>query len=131
VATSQPRGRAGGRQQTDTRLDAAGPLPDTYTNEKTPEKPGFSTSNCFKDPTRYWKFSLPDVEERRYWSAYRKAYEAALTRCSTKWAPWHIVPANKKWYRNLVVAQTIVETLREFDMRYPEPTIDPSKIVIE
>jgi polyphosphate kinase 2 (PPK2 family) len=65
-----------------------------------------------KDPTRYWKLSLDDVEERRYWSDYRKAYEDALERCSTKWAPWHIVPANKKWYRNLVVARTVVETLR-------------------
>ena len=45
-----------------------------------------------QDPTRYWKFSLKDIEERKYWSAYRKAYEAALSRCSTAWAPWHIVP---------------------------------------
>jgi len=84
-----------------------------------------------KDPTRYWKFSLDDVEERRYWADYRKAYEDALERCSTKWAPWHIVPANKKWYRNLVVAQTIVDTLRALDMTYPPPTIDLSKIVIQ
>jgi PPK2 family polyphosphate:nucleotide phosphotransferase len=84
-----------------------------------------------KDPTRYWKFSLGDVEERRYWAAYRKAYEDALERCGTKWAPWHIVPANKKWYRNLVVAQTIVETLRVLDMTYPAPTMDLSKVVIQ
>jgi PPK2 family polyphosphate:nucleotide phosphotransferase len=84
-----------------------------------------------KDPTRYWKFSLNDVEERRFWPDYRKAYEDVLTRCSTKQAPWYIVPANKKWYRNLVVAQTIVETLRELDMNYPAATIDLSKIVID
>ncbi|MCI0462610.1 MAG: polyphosphate kinase 2 family protein [Gemmataceae bacterium] len=83
------------------------------------------------DPTRYWKFSLNDVEERQHWSAYQKAYEAALTRCSTRWAPWHIVPANNKWYRNVVVAQVMVETLRALDMKYPEPTIDLSKVVIE
>jgi PPK2 family polyphosphate:nucleotide phosphotransferase len=83
------------------------------------------------DPTRYWKFSLQDVEERRYWSAYRKAYEAALSRCSTDWAPWHIVPANHKWYRNLVVAETIVQTLRDLDMKYPEPTVDLPKITID
>ncbi len=83
------------------------------------------------DPTRYWKFSLKDVEERGYWSAYQKAYEAALMRCSTRWAPWHIVPANKKWYRNVVVAQAIVETLRGLDMKYPEPNIDISKVVIK
>jgi PPK2 family polyphosphate:nucleotide phosphotransferase len=84
-----------------------------------------------KDPTRFWKFSLKDVEERRYWPAYRKAYEDALSRCSTKWAPWHIVPANNKWYRNLVVAQTIVETLRDLDMHYPPPSIDLSKVTID
>jgi PPK2 family polyphosphate:nucleotide phosphotransferase len=83
------------------------------------------------DPTRHWKLSLPDIQERKYWSKYRKAYEEALTRCSTKWAPWHIIPANKKWYRDVLVAQTIVETLRGLDMKFPEPAIDVSKIVIE
>src|SRR6267378_421931 len=77
-----------------------------------------------KDPTRYWKCSLRDVEERGYWSAYRKAYEAVLSRCSTEWAPWHVVPANHKWYRNLVVAETIVKTLRGLDMKYPEASPD-------
>src|SRR5262249_18203553 len=67
------------------------------------------------DPMRYWKFSLHDVEERRFWGDYKDAYEDALTKCSTKWAPWRIVPANHKWYRNLVVARTLVETLREMD----------------
>jgi PPK2 family polyphosphate:nucleotide phosphotransferase len=84
-----------------------------------------------KDPTRYWKFSLHDVEERRYWPAYRKAYEDALTRCSTRWAPWYIVPANHKWYRNLVVARTIVHTLRDMHMEYPPPAVDLSKNVID
>jgi PPK2 family polyphosphate:nucleotide phosphotransferase len=84
-----------------------------------------------KDPTRYWKFSLADVEERRYWSDYRKAYEAVLTRCSTDWAPWHIVPANKKWYRNLVVAEALVRTLRDLHMEYPPARVDLSKITID
>jgi PPK2 family polyphosphate:nucleotide phosphotransferase len=84
-----------------------------------------------KDPTRHWKFSLKDVEERSYWSKYRKAYETALSKCSTEWAPWHIVPANKKWYRNLLVAKTIVQTLRGFNMEYPQPSVDISKIVIK
>jgi len=83
------------------------------------------------DPTRYWKFSLNDVEERQYWSSYRKAYEDALSMCSTKWAPWHIVPANHKWYRNLVVAETIVKSLQELKMEYPPPSVDLSKVVIE
>ena len=71
------------------------------------------------------------VEERRYWSAYRKAYEAALTRCNTQWAPWCVVPANHKWYRNLVVARVVVETLRDLHMQYPEPAIDLSKVKID
>jgi PPK2 family polyphosphate:nucleotide phosphotransferase len=83
------------------------------------------------DRTRYWKFSLKDVEERQYWSAYRKAYEDALSKCSTKWAPWYVVPANHKWYRNLVVAETIVKTLRDFKMEYPPPSVDLSKIMID
>ena len=83
------------------------------------------------DPTRYWKFSLQDIKEREYWSAYRKAYEDALSRCSTNWAPWHLVPANHKWYRNLVVAETIVQTLQALDMKYPPPNIDISKVTIE
>jgi PPK2 family polyphosphate:nucleotide phosphotransferase len=83
------------------------------------------------DPTRYWKFSLSDVEERRYWPAYRRAYEDALSRCSTRWAPWHVVPANHKWYRNVLVARVLVETLRGLDMHYPSPTMDLSKVVID
>jgi PPK2 family polyphosphate:nucleotide phosphotransferase len=84
-----------------------------------------------KDPTRHWKFSLADIKERQYWSAYRKAYEAALSHCSTDWAPWHIVPANHKWYRNLVVAETLVQTLRDLDLRYPKPEIDIASITIK
>jgi PPK2 family polyphosphate:nucleotide phosphotransferase len=83
------------------------------------------------DPTRHWKLSLKDVEERGYWSAYRKAYEVVLSRCSTEWAPWYIVPADHKWYRNLVVAETLVQTLRDFNMEYPKASVDLSKIVIE
>jgi PPK2 family polyphosphate:nucleotide phosphotransferase len=84
-----------------------------------------------KDPTRQWKLSLQDVEERKYWSAYRKAYEAVLSRCSTEWAPWQLVPANRKWYRNLVVAETIVQTLRDLHMDYPAPSVDLSQIVFD
>ena len=83
------------------------------------------------DPTRFWKFSKKDIEERQYWASYRKAYEAALTKCGTKWAPWHLVPADHKWYRNLIVAETIVQTLRNLDMKYPPGSPDLAKIVIE
>jgi PPK2 family polyphosphate:nucleotide phosphotransferase len=83
------------------------------------------------DPTRYWKFSLDDVEERRFWPVYRKAYETALSRCSTEWAPWYIVPADHKWYRNLVVAEVIVRTLKSLDMKYPPASVDLSKVKID
>ena len=84
-----------------------------------------------KDPTRYWKFSLDDVEERRYWSDYRKAYEDVLERCSTKWAPWFIVPANHKWYRNAVVAKILLSTLRALHLAYPADMPGLDKIRIE
>ncbi len=83
------------------------------------------------DPTHAWKFSAHDVEERRYWDDYVKAYEDVLEKCSTKRAPWYVVPADHKWYRNLVVAETIVETMRDMDLKYPEPAGDLSRIVIE
>jgi len=83
------------------------------------------------DPKRHWKFSQKDVDERHYWEEYRKAYEDALSECSTKRAPWYIVPADKKWYRNLVVAETIVEALSGLDLKYPEPKEDLSQIVID
>jgi PPK2 family polyphosphate:nucleotide phosphotransferase len=84
-----------------------------------------------KDPTRYWKFSLDDVKERQYWASYRKAFEVVLSQCSTRWAPWYVIPANNKWYRNLAVAEIIVKTLRELDLKYPPPTVDLSKIKID
>lgn len=84
-----------------------------------------------EDPTRYWKLSLKDVEERGYWSAYQKAYEDALSECSTEHAPWHIVPADHKWYRNLAVARVVVDRLSRLNMKYPEPTVDLSKIHID
>ncbi len=74
-----------------------------------------------EDKSKRWKFSRTDLKERELWGEYRKAYEDALTKCSTPWAPWHVVPANRKWYRNLVVARTLVETLEEMDPRLPKP----------
>jgi PPK2 family polyphosphate:nucleotide phosphotransferase len=83
-----------------------------------------------RDPHKNWKFSEKDVKERDYWDDYMRAYEDALSRCSTTWAPWYIVPANHKWYRNLVVSQIIIQTLEGLDMRYPPPLPDADKIVI-
>ncbi len=82
------------------------------------------------DPSKHWKLSLPDFEERRLWGAYQKAFEDMLSRCSTPWAPWHVVPANHKWFRNYVVAGTIVGKLEEMDPQFPPVAIDVSKIVL-
>jgi PPK2 family polyphosphate:nucleotide phosphotransferase len=83
------------------------------------------------EPHKRWKFSKGDLKERKLWSQYMQAYEVALTRTSTKWAPWYIVPANRKWYRNLVVAEVVVETLKKFNMQYPQPEEDLDGISIE
>ena len=67
-----------------------------------------------KDKTKAWKLSAADWAERKYWNAYQEAYEDALSKCSTDEAPWYIVPANKKWSRDLLVARTLVHTLRPY-----------------
>ena len=82
------------------------------------------------DPHKNWKFSLGDVKKREHWDEYMRAYEDALSRCSTPWAPWYIIPADRKWYRNLIISQIIVATLEKLDMRYPAPLPDADKIVI-
>jgi PPK2 family polyphosphate:nucleotide phosphotransferase len=71
------------------------------------------------DRTKHWKFSSDDIRERAYWDAYMVAYEDAINNCSTAYAPWYVVPANKKWYRNLVIARTIADTLEAMAPEYP------------
>jgi PPK2 family polyphosphate:nucleotide phosphotransferase len=83
------------------------------------------------DPTKHWKFNPQDLAERKLWPEYMRAYEDVLSKTSTPWAPWYIVPGNRKWYRDLVVATALVEALENLNMRYPQPEYDPSKIVIE
>jgi polyphosphate kinase 2 (PPK2 family) len=76
------------------------------------------------DPSKRWKFSERDVAERARWAAYMAAYETAIARCSTDEAPWYVVPADRKWYRDWAVARILVETLERMDPRYPEPPLD-------
>lgn len=83
------------------------------------------------DPQKHWKFAVGDLKERALWDQYMEAYEDALNHTSTPWAPWYLIPANRKWYRNLTVARVIVETLRGFKMKWPEPADDLSSVVIE
>ena len=73
------------------------------------------------DPTKQWKFSPGDLEERKLWSEYQDAFEDMVNKTSTDYAPWYVVPANKKWYRNLVIAQIVRDTLEGFKMGYPRP----------
>ena len=68
-----------------------------------------------QDPTKAWKLSVDDWRERTLWGDYTAAYEEALARCGTSWAPWQIVPADAKWYRNYVIARAIVERLEPYE----------------
>ena len=76
-----------------------------------------------QERTKAWKLSAADWEERKYWDDYQAAYEAALSKCSTDEAPWYIVPANRKWYRNLLVARTLVQTLRPYKKEWMDKLV--------
>ncbi len=77
-----------------------------------------------------WKFSLGDLEVRKKWNNYMKAYEDMLEKTSTKYAPWYIIPSNRKWYRNLVIASIIIDKLEKLKMEFPEPQDDLSGVRI-
>ncbi|HET7149470.1 MAG TPA: PPK2 family polyphosphate kinase [Candidatus Nitrosopolaris sp.] len=82
------------------------------------------------DPAKRWKISESDLLVRKFWDKYIESYELAMSSCSTSWAPWYIIPANLKWFRNWAVAQIIVNTLDRMKLKYPEPRIDVSKFAI-
>lgn len=73
------------------------------------------------NPKKQWKFRAGDLEERKLWDDYQAAFEDMVDRCNTDWAPWHVVPSNRKWYRDYVIATAVVERLEELNLRYPEP----------
>jgi PPK2 family polyphosphate:nucleotide phosphotransferase len=83
------------------------------------------------DPTKVWKFNPDDLKTRARWDDYVRAYEDALAKTATTWAPWYVIPANRKWFRNLAIAEIMGVTLEKLKLRYPEPTFDPASIVIE
>ncbi len=83
-----------------------------------------------RNPDKHWKFSSNDLKERAYWDDYQIAFEDAISKCSTEYAPWYVVPANKKWYRNLVVARTIADTLAAMNPQFPPAEEGLDKIVI-
>ncbi|HMD32792.1 MAG TPA: polyphosphate kinase 2 family protein [Candidatus Acidoferrales bacterium] len=80
------------------------------------------------DPAKRWKISEDDYKERKFWKDYMEAYEEALSRCNTKHAPWFIIPADHKWFRNLAVARIVVEYLEGLHMKYPKPSVDIEQI---
>ncbi len=82
------------------------------------------------DPAKHWKFSSDDIRERAYWDEYMAAYEDAISNCSTAYAPWYVVPANKKWYRNLVIARTIADTLEAMAPQYPPAEAGLESVVV-
>lgn len=83
------------------------------------------------DPAKRWKFNAGDLQERKRWNDYMDAYDEVLSRTSTDRAPWYLIPANRNWYRNLLVSSIIVDTLEKLDMHYPQPAEDLDQIVIE
>jgi PPK2 family polyphosphate:nucleotide phosphotransferase len=83
------------------------------------------------NPEKRWKFRKGDLEDRALWDEYMKAYETLLSRTSTGEAPWWVVPADKKWYRNLVIATILVQTLEKLDISRPEPAEDLTGVVVE
>lgn len=84
-----------------------------------------------KDPTHEWKASPADFEERKYWDEYTRSYEDVLQRCSPHHAPWYIIPADHKWFRNLAVSRIIADTLEDLRLKFPKPSFDLSKIKIK
>lgn len=73
-----------------------------------------------ENPAKRWKYNPGDMTERMHWDDYMAAYEEVLSRCSHSWAPWFVIPANRNWYRNLVVSSIVLETLEALDLQYPE-----------
>ncbi len=85
----------------------------------------------YDDPTRRWKFSLGDLEERKRWDDYQAAFDDALSKTSTAWAPWYVIPANHKWFRNLAVSMILADTIAALKPAYPAPPDLPPNLVIE
>ena len=83
------------------------------------------------DPLKHWKFRLGDLEDRALWDDYMAAYQDALAKTSTPWAPWYVVPANRKWFRNLVVATALVDALEAMKIKDPVPSEDLSGVTVE
>jgi polyphosphate kinase 2 (PPK2 family) len=82
-------------------------------------------------PEKQWKFRKADLDERKYWDDYQRAYEAALSRCSTEYAPWYVVPSDRNWFRNYAVAEILADRLDDLDPRYPDAEPGIEGLVVE
>lgn len=71
------------------------------------------------NPKKHWKFRMGDLDDRKLWDEYIEAYSDAITHCNTEAAPWHVVPSDRKWYRDVIVARAMIERLEALDLRYP------------
>ena len=83
------------------------------------------------DPAKQWKISAADYAEREYWDAYQSACQIALEKCSTAAAPWHVIPANRKWFRDLAVSEILAATLDDMSIQVPKPVVDLEKIRLQ
>jgi PPK2 family polyphosphate:nucleotide phosphotransferase len=83
------------------------------------------------EPKSRWKFDPRDLEDRKLWDEYQAAYEIVLQRCSTSWAPWHVIPADRKWARNAAIATIVRETLEAMNPQYPTPAWDPKDFKVD
>ena len=83
------------------------------------------------DASKKWKLSLPDFKEREHWDGYVAAYEDALTKCSTKHAPWYVIPSDHKWFRNFAISSIVNQTMQSMRLKFPPATIDVSQIQLE
>src|SRR3954447_6198712 len=88
------------------------------------EEQGERLAQRLKDPTKHWKYNSADIDERKHWDEYQVAYADALARCSTERAPWYVVPADRKWYRDWAVATLLRDTLRTLNLEYPPAAFD-------
>jgi PPK2 family polyphosphate:nucleotide phosphotransferase len=85
----------------------------------------------YDDPKKRWKFSMGDLEERKLWDKYQAAFDEMLTKTSTDWAPWYVIPANRNWLRNLAVSTIVADTLEELKPAYPPEPDLPKDLLIE
>ena len=83
------------------------------------------------EPKSRWKFDPRDLDDRKLWSEYQAAYEIMLSRCSTTWAPWHVIPADRKWARNCAIAAIVRETLEAMNPQYPKPRWNPKDFKVD